>query len=221
MEVKVTALGAARKLKSLPRIGTLLPVACRLSRLTWLGCGPGESYPDRKGANDWGVYSGDVDQQHTDYIVPSECGGKADMHWVALTDPTSPGHGLCVSYLSSDNRPPPDKLHGAVAGRRPNGTKGAQLSASRWTVAEIMQSRHRQELPSYGDVAALQARPIQLHVDTAHMGVGAAGYGPGEVWAVAPQFYVRAEAEPWTYDLRLRPLSAGTGQDGSMFLGSW
>lgn len=204
--VEVTCLRGVKSLPTLPRVGMQLLLDSKLSHMTWLGCG-GESYPDRKAAGDWRVHSGSIDDQHTNYIIPQENGGKADMHWAAFTDPAQRGHGLLIQYSSADDAPPKDCLGGVPAGKRPAGMKGAQLSASRWSHMEITEATHRHKLPDINDTEAIQARPVRVHIDTAHLGVGAAGAGTEKVWAIAPQFLVTPTDSPWTYELRFRPLS--------------
>jgi beta-galactosidase len=207
IDVEVYPLRGVMSVPSLPRVGLELMVASRLSCLTWLGCGSGESYPDRKSSSDWRVHCADVDKQHVEYIVPGECGGKSDVHWTSLTDPSSPGTGLLIQYASADSPPAKEKV-GGVTGNRPASTCGAQISASRWSIEELTSTTHCHKLPSYGDLGALRERPVRFNIDTAHMGVGAAGNGNEAVWAIAPQFLMKADmASPWTYQVKLRPLS--------------
>lgn len=197
---------AARRLKTLPRIGSHLSLNAGLSQLTWVGCGPGESYPDRKAACDWGVHRGEVDEQHVDYLVPCESGGKADVHWAVLREDAPDGAGLLLSYVCRDEAPLVERL-GASTGHRAAGAAGAQFSASRWTLEELLKARHSYDLPCWNNDKALRSRPIQVHVDTAHMGVGAAGETPQVVWNISPQYFV-CPRKPWTYELRLKPLRA-------------
>jgi len=203
ISVSVKACGPALRLPSLPRIGMVVALTSRLRQLTWLGCGPGESYPDRKAATDWAVHCSSVDEEHVDYIVPSECGGKSDVFWTALMDPIAPGTGLLVEYVSTDVVASEEGLT-TTASQRPAGTRGAQLSTSRWTLAELTAARHRHELPHHGDALELYERPVQLHIDTAHMGVGAEG--GLQIWAAANEFLVKPGPLPWTYELNIRPL---------------
>lgn len=69
VDLSVESYEHVRGLLTLPRVGLKLLAAPRLSRLAWLGCGPGESYPDRKSASDWAVHCGDVDDQHVDHTL--------------------------------------------------------------------------------------------------------------------------------------------------------
>mmetsp|Transcript_62626 Transcript_62626/g.173285 ORF Transcript_62626/g.173285 Transcript_62626/m.173285 type:complete len:323 (-) Transcript_62626:138-1106(-) len=205
VDLSVESYEHVRGLLTLPRVGLKLLAAPRLSRLAWLGCGPGESYPDRKSASDWAVHCGDVDDQHVDYMVPSECGGKADVHGAALTDPDA-NEGILMEYACLQAAPPEERPEDQPSTNRPSGTRGAQLSASRWTMQELDAHRHIYELRSFLSPAALKERPVQVHLDTAHAGVGAAGQGGDKLWATAKQFMVNPK-ESWQYTVHLRPIS--------------
>jgi beta-galactosidase len=85
------------RLPFVPRIGLelVLPKACE--RFTWFGRGPHENYVDRKRGAALGLYHSTVSEQYTPYVYPSECGGKEDVRWLTLTDPS--GTGLMVQAL--------------------------------------------------------------------------------------------------------------------------
>ncbi|CAE7661765.1 lacZ [Symbiodinium sp. CCMP2592] len=202
VSVTVTPIGPLTGLATLPRVGVGLALSAKLSTMTWLGCGPGESYPDRKVASDWAVHKGDVDAQHVDYIVPSENGGKADVHWAAFTD-RSFGHGLMLTYSCGDGEAQQDKPEDAASEKRPACTRGAQLSASRWTQEELERNSHRHKLPAR---QALSSRPVNVHLDTAHAGVGGVGEGGSRLWATANQFLVSPGHGSWTYSFTLKPI---------------
>lgn len=69
----------------LPRIGLKLALPEKMAQVTWYGRGPGESYPDSKTANPFGVYTKSVSDLHTDYVYPQENGNRTDTRWVAVT----------------------------------------------------------------------------------------------------------------------------------------
>ena len=202
VSVTVTPIGPLTGLATLPRVGVGFALSAKLSTMTWLGCGPGESYPDRKVASDWAVHKGEVDAQHVDYIVPSENGGKADVHWAAFTD-GSFGHGLMLTYSCGDGEAQQDKPEDAASEKRPACTRGAQLSASRWTQEELERNSHRHKLPAR---QALSSRPVNVHLDTAHAGVGGVGEGGSRLWATANQFLVSPGHGSWTYSFTLKPI---------------
>jgi beta-galactosidase len=79
------------KLPSLPRVGMRLALPAGFENISWMGPGPQETYADRKDAK-VGVYQGTVDEQfYIDYTEPGETGNKADVRWVALTNPQGVG----------------------------------------------------------------------------------------------------------------------------------
>lgn len=72
--------------KTLPRIGLQAALPPALDRVAWLGCGPGESYPDSKQAARFGLFSARVDDLYTPYVFPQENGNRSDCRWVSLAD---------------------------------------------------------------------------------------------------------------------------------------
>jgi beta-galactosidase len=82
-------------LPPLPRLGLEFRMPDRFDRLTWLGRGPHECYPDRKESGKLGRYEGNTSEQFVPYIKPQENGGKSDVRWAALAN--SEGAGLRFS----------------------------------------------------------------------------------------------------------------------------
>jgi beta-galactosidase len=70
----------------LARVGTVLETVAGLETVEWFGCGPIESYPDRKRAGLIGRWRSTVAQQYVPYIRPQENGGHADVRWLELFD---------------------------------------------------------------------------------------------------------------------------------------
>ena len=62
------------------------------------------------------MHSSTVDEQFVPYIVPGECGGKADTSWVALTDKRT-SRGLLV--ISGDPTPSPGNTTFALVSALP------------------------------------------------------------------------------------------------------
>lgn len=79
------------KMPILPRVGMTLVLENGLEHLNWYGRGPIENYTDRKTAAKLGRYESTVEEQHYDYIVPVECGGKEDVRWLSLGDGSGAG----------------------------------------------------------------------------------------------------------------------------------
>ncbi|CAO1943068.1 unnamed protein product [Urochloa humidicola] len=129
-------------LPPLPRVGVVFNAEKSLSHVTWYGRGPFECYPDRKAAAQIGVYESSVEDLHVPYIVPGECGGRADVRWVALRN--ADGLGL---YASVHGESPP-----------------MQMSASYYGTAELDRATHVHKLVKGDD--------IEVHLDHRHMGLG-------------------------------------------------
>jgi beta-galactosidase len=84
----------SERLPFVPRVGVELALPGDIDQLTWFGRGPHENYVDRKTGAAVGLYHSTVDDQFVPYVFPSECGGKEDVRWLALTD--RDGGGLLV-----------------------------------------------------------------------------------------------------------------------------
>ncbi len=83
--------------ETLPRIGLSLTLPDRFDQVEWFGRGPGESYPDSKTANKFGLFRMGVDELYTPYIRPQENGNRCDVRWASFTDIR--GMGLLVKGL--------------------------------------------------------------------------------------------------------------------------
>ncbi|KAK3163026.1 hypothetical protein QOZ80_1BG0096690 [Eleusine coracana subsp. coracana] len=129
-------------LPPLPRVGIVFNAEKSLSHVTWYGRGPFECYPDRKAAAHVGMYESSVEDLHVPYIVPGECGGRADVRWMALRN--ADGFGL---YASVHGESPP-----------------MQMSASYYGTEELDRATHVHKLVKGDD--------IEVHLDHRHMGVG-------------------------------------------------
>lgn len=79
---------------TLPRVGVTLVLNGGLGNLAWYGRGPHENYADRKHSAHMGRYTSTVAEQHYDFILPVECGGKEDVRWLTLSDEA--GHGIRI-----------------------------------------------------------------------------------------------------------------------------
>jgi beta-galactosidase len=84
VEVSARFLPQKADLPKIPRIGMQMTLPADITRITWFGPGPQETYIDRKDAR-VGVYSGLIkDQFCSNYSEPGETGNKVDARWVAL-----------------------------------------------------------------------------------------------------------------------------------------
>ena len=138
------------------------------------------------------------------------------MHWAAFT--TSSGDGLLLDYSCLDPAPAADVPWDAAPGQRPADTKGMQLSASRYSMEELENTSHRHKLNQERSIGGekrglrqdLSGRPVHVHLDTAHLGVGGVGEGGSKLWATATQFMVNPACGPWSFTLRMAPVDSET-----------
>ena len=82
----------------LPRIGLQMRVNKDLENVKYKGRGPGESYPDTKEANLFGVYEHNIDGLFTNYVKPQENGNRSDCSWVSLRN----DRGMSLMAIADD-----------------------------------------------------------------------------------------------------------------------
>ncbi len=151
----------------LPRIGVRLGVPGRFDNVEWFGRGPGEAYPDMRDAARVGRFTSTVDDLQTPYVFPQENGNRTEVRWARLT--ASDGTGIRI-----------------------DGHPHVELTARRWTSADLDAAKHTNELRA-GEL-------VWLNLDIAQQGLGSASCGPG----VLPQY--RLLPVPTTVELTLRPV---------------
>lgn len=138
--------------KHIPRAGLNLRLSKNLDKVRWFGLGPGESYPDKKGAQRTGVWSVDsVKDLQTPYEVPQENANRMDTRWVSLTD----AHGAGVKAVATEV------------------TQGGLFSfvASNHSSEIIHSAKHPPDL--------VEEDATLLRLDYKVAGVGTAACGPG------------------------------------------
>jgi len=79
------AVDVGPEVPPLARVGVNVTLPGADETFTWYGRGPQESYVDRKEGGAVGVYRSTVDAEFVPYIMPTECGNKTDVRWVAMT----------------------------------------------------------------------------------------------------------------------------------------
>ena len=94
-------------LPELPRLGIALALNEELKNFSWYGCGPQESYPDRKSSALVGFWSGKVAEQAEKYARPQETGNHEDVRYLTLTNDKKQGilieaveNTICASALN-------------------------------------------------------------------------------------------------------------------------
>jgi beta-galactosidase len=78
-----------RSLRDLPRVGVRFSLPAEFAELTWLGLGPGDSYPDRRAAVRFGRWKATVEEQFVPFVKPQEYGLHLDTCWFELVSPRS------------------------------------------------------------------------------------------------------------------------------------
>eukprot|EP01035_Chromulina_nebulosa_P017617 gene17617-23193_t len=68
----------------IPRIGLQFLFNPNLSKVTWRGAGPHESYPDRTASAVDAIHIAPASNLYTPYIVPSENGSRCNIKWLKL-----------------------------------------------------------------------------------------------------------------------------------------
>lgn len=71
--------------------------------ISWYGRGPFESYQDRKVSANVGIYSGPVEDQHFEYVMPQENGNKTDVRWIRILDKAETGLKITGEQLMEVN----------------------------------------------------------------------------------------------------------------------
>lgn len=137
-----TSVNPCSDLPPVPRVGVEFHLDKAMDQVRWYGKGPFECYPDRKAAAQVAIYENTVGEMHVPYIVPGECGGRADVRWLTLQ--SKDGIGIYASIYGSS---PP-----------------MQMSASYYSTAELGRATHMEDLVEGDD--------IEVHLDHKHMGIG-------------------------------------------------
>lgn len=84
-------------LPELPRLGLTMALTKGYENFAWYGCGPWETYPDRKSASTIALWKGQVADQYTHYPRPQDSGNKEDIRFFTLTNDR--GRGLKVEAI--------------------------------------------------------------------------------------------------------------------------
>ncbi|MBO4907410.1 MAG: discoidin domain-containing protein [Bacteroidaceae bacterium] len=84
--IRPSATGAV-----IPKLGFRLEMPAAMEQLSWFGCGPWDSYRDRKEACLPAIYNSTVTAQREDFIMPQEHGTKQDVRWLSLTNDNGQG----------------------------------------------------------------------------------------------------------------------------------
>jgi beta-galactosidase len=88
--VRITdVIAIDRTLRDLPRVGVRFTLPGEFAELTWLGLGPGDSYPDRREAAGFGRWEARVGEQVVPFVKPQEYGLHLATRWFEVASPRS------------------------------------------------------------------------------------------------------------------------------------
>ncbi|KAL8302828.1 hypothetical protein RB597_002955 [Gaeumannomyces tritici] len=149
VDVKLAPTGTAPT--HVPRVGLNLYAPRSLDNVRWHGLGPGESYPDKAGAQRVGIWAAGVADLHTPYEHPQEGGNRMGTRWVEL--------------MHED---------GHRGGLRARGDGPFSFVARRYADANVEEARH----PC--DLAEVDATLVRLDAKVAGVGTAACGPGVRE-----------------------------------------
>lgn len=135
-----------------PRIGVRFDLATAVEKASWLGLGPGESYPDSLNGVNFGRHQAEASELFTNYPRPQENGHRSGVRELSLT--LSSFASLTVQFLP--------EVSGAYPG----------FSVSEFTAEALGEATHPNELRKTGHY---------LYVDAAQNGLGSRSCGP-DVW---------------------------------------
>ncbi|KAJ5229941.1 hypothetical protein N7489_010649 [Penicillium chrysogenum] len=163
---------------TVPRVGMNLRANSNLQSARWLGLGPGESYPDKKAAQKFGLWNvDDIASLQTIYDIPQENGNRTDTAWVELL--TKSGIGFRTSPQQST----------VVNG----GTASLNWTASQYSDKTIEAAQHPCDL--------VKDDAVFLRLDDQVAGVGTAACGPG------PMDEHLVKVQDITFGMLLEPVS--------------
>lgn len=120
-EIKVKYLFSPNKqLPEIPAIGITFILQNEFDKMSWYGKGPFENYIDRNLAAKAGIYETKVSENLTPYLNPQESGNYTDVRYAVFSDGTG-----SITFEG----------------------KKFEISALKWTAAELENATHMEELP--------------------------------------------------------------------------
>ena len=143
--VTVAELGNAQML---PRLGVQFEMPEGTEKLSYFGCGPMETYEDKRQAGLVGVYSSTVTDHFEHYVRPQENMAHVETHWMKVY--TEVGHGLKVLPA--------------------NDTATISFNCCHFTPVQITKTRHDYEL--------VPKKETVVNIDYRTSGIGSNSCGP-------------------------------------------
>ena len=163
------------------RFGMEFAMPGAFNTLEFYGEGPFESYVDRQGASQTGIWKQSVaDQYHFGYARPQESGTHVGMRWMRLTDAAG-----CGFEIAS-----PEKFSASAL---PFGRRDIDLSVTGGSRSKGGDQRQSLELKEDG--------LTHVNVDLVQMGLGCEN-----AWGALPRPQYMLKAGPRTFTFTLKPL---------------
>lgn len=155
--------------KTLPRLGIDMQLPADFTIVDWFGCGPEESYADKRNSQKVGLHSRSPDQLFISYEYPQENGNRAGTRWLRLK--SSRRVRLEVTRVDGFGRTGEE----------------FDFTALHYTGSDLVHAKHPTDLKRREDVF--------LRLDAAHAGLGTARCGPGTL----EKYQVRCEETSFTF----------------------
>ena len=143
--VQVADLGNALML---PRLGVQFEMPEGAEKLSYFGCGPMETYEDKRQAGLVGVYRATVTEHFEHYVRPQENMAHVETHWLQVN--TEAGHGIRVTPAGD--------------------TETVSFNCCHFTPTQIAKTRHDYEL--------VPKKETVINVDYRNSGIGSNSCGP-------------------------------------------
>eukprot|EP00271_Cylindrocystis_brebissonii_P020364 TRINITY_DN6707_c0_g1_i1.p1 TRINITY_DN6707_c0_g1~~TRINITY_DN6707_c0_g1_i1.p1 ORF type:complete len:1206 (+),score=268.46 TRINITY_DN6707_c0_g1_i1:265-3882(+) len=181
----------ASTLPPLPRIGLSFTAPEGMEALKWYGAGPHENYPDRKSGAPIGVYESSVTAQHTPYIMPGECGGKAEVRWMELGRAGGEGtSGVSLLVTAGKDESP------------------FQMNVSHFSMEDLDRCTHNEELKA--------DKEVHVHVDHKIMGLGG-----DDSWSPTVHEPFLLPAVPYSFSFRFVAFTPNEGVTSGQVYQKW
>lgn len=78
-------------LPEMPDFGLLFKVPSQYNKVSWYGYGPEENYSDRRHGARLGIFTNEVKDNMTGYVIPQECGNKTGVRWAEVVNESGSG----------------------------------------------------------------------------------------------------------------------------------
>lgn len=203
-----------RHIPPLPRVGIRFAVSEVMKEVEYFGLGPHEAYDDRKKCVYLGCFKSNVNDLHESYVVPQECGRRADPRWIVLRNQQNTSDGLLVI-------PMPQIKH-RIDSNADNNTKNPLINTTEVNIPNYKGwgfSVSPYSLEAFNDNNSLHDHQLRsdangqvhVHVDSSSMGLG--GY---DSWSPnVLEEYLLHTTKKFVVDVTLVPFSTIVASEGA------